>query len=102
MSFFSFTITPTTDAQSIVSPAILVGGNSNGLSAVKQFALKVRSMGTSTYSAVGGLNFQGTRMIAVGDNIPFTPAYSNIKISISDLFISSDTADAVIEVIGEV
>ncbi len=102
MAFFSFTITPTTTAQNITAQAILVTGNSNGIARVKQFSLKVRSMGTATYVAVGGLNAQETRMVAIGDNIPFTPAFSSSRISINELFISSDTADAVVEVIGEV
>ena len=102
MAFFSFTITPTTTAQSVTASAILVSGNSSGIRAVKQFSLKIRSMGTSTYTAVGGLDSQQTRMVAVGDNIPFTPAFSNARINMNELFISSDTADAVIEVIGEI
>ena len=94
MSFFSSLITPTTAPQLIMT-------NKSGISRVTQIQIAVRSMGTSSFSAIGGVDEQSRRLTAVGDNIGMDTPQGKRYLDISKLFIVSDTADAVIEIIGD-
>ena len=94
MTFFSTTITPTTTPQLLLT-------NKIGITKVTQIQIAVRSMGTSTYSAVGGRDEQSRRLTAVGDNIGMDTPLGKRYLDISALFIVSDTADAVIEIVGD-
>lgn len=94
MVFFSTTITPTTAAQPVMT-------NKIGISRVVQIQIIVRSMGTATYVAVGGLDAQNRRLTTVGGNVSVDTPYGKRYIDIRSLFISSDTADAVVEVLGD-
>ncbi len=94
MVFFSTTLTPTTIPQQLLV-------NKKGIKRVTQISLIVRSMGTATFVACGGLDSQDRRLVTVGDAVsidaPLTARYLNM----SSFFVSSDTADAVLEVIGD-
>ena len=94
MTFFSTTITPTTTPQQIMV-------NKAGITRVTQIQLAVRSMGSSTFSAIGGIDEQSRRLNAVGDNIGMDTPLGKRYLDISALFIVSDTADAVIEIVGD-
>lgn len=93
--FFSFTITPTTAPVPINTPK-------PNINFVKQVAIVVRSVGTSTYNALGGQDSQDRRLTAVGDQENISSIAPDGYIDISKLWIISDTSDAVIEVFGEV
>ena len=65
---------------------------------VSSYVLRVRSMGTATYIAVGSIKAQEYRLTGVGQVIGFTCNEKDL-INLTKKWIKSDTADAVIEVI---
>lgn len=94
MAFFSTIITPTTAVQMLLQEKPYI-------KKVTQLIASVRSMGTSTYSAVGGIDSQDKRLTFVRDYISISVSGIQKWIDPSTLFITSDTADAVIEILGE-
>jgi hypothetical protein len=94
MVFFSTTITPTT------VPA-LVMANKVGIVKAAQIQIVVRSMGTATYVAVGGSDSQDRRLTAVGSNVGIDTPLGKRYLDLRTLFISSDSNDAVVEIIGD-
>jgi hypothetical protein len=94
MGFFSTTITPTTFPQYALSEKPTI-------TKVRQINFAVRSMGTSTYSAIGGIDSQNRRLTSVGHSISISPVMPNQYLDIASLRIISDTADALIEIFGE-
>jgi len=93
MAFISTTITPKT------APVPILAGR--GISRVTQVLIKMRSAGTSTYVAVGGADSQSARIAAVGEGISFDTPRGKRYLDVRSLFISSDTADAVMEIIAD-
>lgn len=98
MPFFSTTTT-------VLTTAIPVTQNKQGIRKVIQMQVVVRSMGTATYIALGGADSQDRRLTSAGSSVsisaeelisgkkkPFNPL---------EIFAISDTADAVIEVFGQ-
>lgn len=94
MAFFSTTLTVDT------SP-LPVTNNKIGVTKVKQVSIVVRSMGTATYVGLGGRDSQDRRLTVVGASLSLSPIAKDNYIMLQEVFASSDTADAVIEVIGE-
>lgn len=94
MSFFTNTITAGTTKKNLME-------NRQGLTKAIQFAVVVRSMGTATYVALGGTDSQDRRLTSVGAGISFSAVFPRKHVNPSSLFVVSDTADAVLEIIGE-
>jgi len=94
MVFFSTTITPTTAPQ-------LVMANKPFITRATQIQIVVRDMGTATYVAVGGSDAQDRRLTGVGANIGIDTPLGKRYFDLRSLFIVSDTADAVVEIIGD-
>lgn len=94
MPFFSTTLTVTTTAQPITT-------NKPHLNKVTQFQVVVRSMGTATYVAFGGLDSQDRRLTSAGGSISFSRENQNKYLEPMGVFAISDTSDAVIEIFGE-
>lgn len=94
MPFFSTTLTVGTTAQNVTK-------NRQGISKVIQAEVIVRSMGTATYVRIGGLESQDRTLRTVGDSVSISSNYPNRYFDILGLQAISDTADAVIEVLGE-
>jgi len=94
MTFFSALLTPTTSPQ-------LVLANKPFIQNVTQISIVVRSMGTATYIGIGGSDAQDRRLTTVGDSISIDTPLGYKYVNVSSLFVVSDTADAVIEVIGD-
>lgn len=66
-----------------------------------QILIVIRSMGTASYIALGGRDSQDRRLVGVGDALPIDTPLGKRYLDLTTLFCSSDTADAVIEVIGD-
>ena len=94
MTFFSTTITPTTARQLIMI-------NKPGIQRVTQIQIRIRSMGTATYVSIGGADTQDRRMTGAGDSIGIDTPLGKRYTDVTSLFIVSDTADAVVEIIGD-
>lgn len=94
MTFFSDEITATTSAQ-------LVMANKPAIRKVVQIQVTIRSMGTATYVGLGGRDTQNKRLTVVGDNLSIDTPYGKRYLDLRSLFLSSDTADAVVEIIGD-
>lgn len=89
----SFTVTPTTVIRSItidIAP--------NGMK-VFYVVLKVRSLGTATYVAVGRPNSIEERLTTIGE-VYEAEAPRGAYLDTRDIMIVSDSADAVVEVGG--
>lgn len=81
---------------------------------VTQMVIKIRSMGTATYVAFGGFLSQDYRLTAINSPVSISSErkHTGIKhpeihpeqkwFDIMDLYVSSDTSDAVIEILAEV
>jgi hypothetical protein len=65
---------------------------------VLSYLIKVRSMGTATYIGVGDQFGQGFRLTYVGETFGFS-ANLHETFDLSKVWISSDTSDAVIEIV---
>lgn len=94
MPFFTNTLTPSTTTQNLMA-------NRQGMTKAIQFSVVVRSMGTATYVALGGVDSQDRRLTSVGSGISVSANYPRRWVNPSEVFVISDTADAVIEVFGE-
>ena len=98
MSFFSTTLTPSTVIQSLMA-------NKPNLRQAIQFVVVVRSMGTATYVGLGGLDTQDRRLSTVGDGMSLSADFNRPQLKKwldpTQIFVSSDTSDAVIEIFGE-
>jgi len=94
MVFFSTTLTASTTIQSLMA-------NRPGIIRASQVMIKVRSMGTASYVAIGGIDSQDSRLLSVGDATSVSGTPSNPTFNPSKIYVSSDTSDAVIEVLGE-
>jgi len=94
MSFFSNTITPGTTKKNLME-------NRQGLTKAIQFSVVVRSMGTASYVGIGGTDTQDRRLTSVGQGVAISANFPRKWVNPSSLFVISDTADAVLEVLGE-
>ena len=94
MSFFSTTLAAKTSKQLLLT-------NKPHIKSVSQISVIVRSMGTASYIGVGGFDTQDRRFSTVGDSISIDTPKNRETIDVSSLFVISDTADAVLEIIGE-
>lgn len=94
MAFFSTTLTGKTTLQILLT-------NKPHIINVSQISIIVRSMGTATYVGIGGLDSQDRRLTTVGDSISIDTPKNRSIMDVSSLFVISDTADAVLEIIGE-
>lgn len=94
MVFFSTTITPDTTQQMLMV-------NQPAIKRATQVQIVVRDMGTATYVAVGGFDSQDRRLQGVGANIGIDTPLGKRYIDLTTLFVSSDTNDAVVEIIGD-
>lgn len=94
MTFFSTTITPTTNAQQLMT-------NKPGIERVLQAQIYIRSIGTATYVGVGGRDSQDRRLTVAGANISIDIPMGMRYVDLRSLFVSSDTSDAVVEVLGD-
>lgn len=59
-------------------------------------------MGTASYIGVGVLAEQAKRLLSVADTFSISQNFKGDITDISDLMFSADTADAIIEVSGNV
>jgi len=94
MVFFSNALTVAAASQPVTK-------NLTAVRKVTQISLIIRSMGTATYVAVGGRGSQDRRLTTVGDSISIDAPLGSRYIDVSTLFVSSDTSDAVLEIIGD-
>lgn len=94
MTFFSTTITPTTTIQQLLA-------TKPNIRKCTALIASVRSMGTSTYTRIGGFDSQDKSLTAVRDYISMSVSGSQKWFDPYSLFIISDTSDAVIEILGE-
>lgn len=95
MAFFSTSIT-------VPAGGIPLLSSIPGLKRVTQLQVTLRDLGaTSTYVAVGGPNSQDRRISVVGEGISIDTPLGKRYLDISSLFISSDSATAVVEIIGD-
>lgn len=98
MTFFSTTITPSTVVQSLMA-------NRPNIKKSPQLTIVLRSIGTATYVAVGGLDTQDRRLSNIGEGISLSaetkPDNQKYYFDPTQIFISSDSNDAVIEIFGE-
>jgi len=94
MTFFSTLITPTTEAQPLMA-------NKIAITRAAQIQIVVRDMGTATYVGVGGSDSQDRRLTGVGANVGIDTPLGKRYLDLKSLFIISDTADAVVEIIGD-
>lgn len=94
MAFFSATLTVGTSPLPVTNDKI-------GITKVKQASIVVRSMGTATYIGLGGRDSQDRRLTVAGSSLSIEPIAQDKYVHLNEIFCSSDTADAVIEIIGE-
>ncbi len=94
MSFFSTTLTVPISRVPVTNDKPLIRR-------VSQMQIIVRSMGTATYVALGGSDSQDRRLTSVGSSVSIGVEGSAKYFDPLRLFVSSDTADAVIEIFGE-
>ena len=66
---------------------------------VESFLIRVRSMGTATYIAIGGINAREYRLTGLNQIYGYNCPLGSV-LNLSKIWIISDTADAVIEVIA--
>ena len=65
---------------------------------VLSYLIKVRSMGTATYIGIGDQTGQGFRLTIVGETFGFS-GNPRECFDLSKVWVSSDTSDAVIEIV---
>jgi hypothetical protein len=98
MSFFSTTLTTTAAIQNLMQ-------NKLNIKKCPQISISVRSLGTATYVALGGLDSQDRQLTAVGQGIGISAEHKPDKIDYyfdpTTIFVISDAAGAVIEIFGE-
>lgn len=94
MAFFSATLTGKTTVQLLLT-------NKPHIKQVSQISIIVRSMGTAGYIGLGGLDSQDRRLTTIGDSVSIDTPKNRETIDISTLFVISDAADPVLEIIGE-
>lgn len=66
---------------------------------VTAFTVRVRSMGTATYIALGDKNVQDWRMITVGQTFGISLNPGEV-LDLSKIYVVSDTGDATVEVVA--
>jgi len=97
MSFFSTTLTTDTASQNLMK-------NRQGITKASQISISVRSMGTATYIAFGGVDSQDRRLTIVGESISISGEKVDGQtrtVNPSEIFVISDSNDAVLEIFGE-
>jgi len=94
MVFFSTTLTTATTAQMIMK-------NKPAIKRVRQVLFVIQSLGTATYVAIGGRDFQDKKFTGAGQSISIDASGSRKWVDISSIFCSADTADAIVEIFGE-